>query len=91
MSLAHDLYKKVKWVHARKDTRRGLMPSNRIKLIAMDIDGTLVDVGSRVSEENARAIARRGCARHRGCAGDRAAIRFRALRYRPGSLRPFHD
>jgi Cof subfamily protein (haloacid dehalogenase superfamily) len=28
-----------------------------IKLIAMDIDGTLVDVGSRVSEENARAIA----------------------------------
>ena len=31
--------------------------ANRIKLIAMDIDGTLVDVGSRVSEENARAIA----------------------------------
>src|SRR5579864_7248382 len=33
------------------------MPANHIKLIAMDIDGTLVDVGSRVSEENARAIA----------------------------------
>ena len=36
------------------------MPSNyvqHVKLIAMDIDGTLVDVGSRVSEENARAIA----------------------------------
>ena len=32
---------------------------NRIKMIAMDIDGTLVDVGSRVSEENARAIAER--------------------------------
>jgi hydroxymethylpyrimidine pyrophosphatase-like HAD family hydrolase len=30
---------------------------NRIKMIAMDIDGTLVDVGSRVSEENSRAIA----------------------------------
>src|SRR5579862_7219981 len=30
---------------------------NPIKLIAMDIDGTLVDVGSRVSEENARAIS----------------------------------
>src|SRR3984957_4101793 len=28
-----------------------------IKLIAMDIDGTLVDVGSRVPEANARAIA----------------------------------
>jgi hydroxymethylpyrimidine pyrophosphatase-like HAD family hydrolase len=33
------------------------MPANHIKMIAMDIDGTLVDVGSRVSEENARAIA----------------------------------
>ncbi len=31
--------------------------ANHVKLIAMDIDGTLVDVGSRVSEENARAIA----------------------------------
>ena len=30
---------------------------HHIKMIAMDIDGTLVDVGSRVSEENARAIA----------------------------------